>query len=156
MENLQDQQTVTDAPKLVVSEDMRSYFYQMAKWMNFLAIVGFAFTGLMVMSALTIGPAMSTNPQLAAMMGTMGSVGGAVLTVFFLILAFAIFYPSLLMFKYSVKAKLGVLFGEQASLDEAIGKLKSLFKYWGIIIIVYIGLYAFLIIAQVMGKVAVG
>ena len=141
--------------KLVVTEEMRSYIYEIAKWASFLAIVGFAFAGITILSAFTIGAVMNSNPQLLAMANTMGAAAGVVFTVMFLILAFAIFYPSLLMFKYATKAKIGVLYGDQASLDEAMSKLKSLFKYWGIITIIYLGFYALMIIATLMGKAAV-
>lgn len=151
MENTQEPAEVQDELKLVVSEEMRSYIYEIAKWASFLAIVGFVFTGIMIISAFTVGAAISTNPQMLAMASSMGPAASIVFTVLFLVMAFAIFYPSLLMFKYAVKAKLGVLYGEQTSLDEAMSKLKSLFKYWGIITIVYIGLYVLMIISTVMG-----
>lgn len=141
--------------KLVVTEEMRSYIYEIAKWASFLAIVGFAFAGITILSAFTIGAVMNSNPQLLAMANNMGAAAGVVFTVMFLMLAFAIFYPSLLMFKYATKAKIGVLYGDQASLDEAMSKLKSLFKYWGIITIIYLGFYGLMIIATLMGKAAV-
>jgi len=151
MENTEETTELQSELKLVVSEEMRSYIYEIAKWASFLAIVGFVFTGIMVISAFTVGAAISTNPQMLAMATTIGSAASIIFTVMFLLMAFAIFYPSLLMFKYSTKAKLGVLYGEQASLDEALGKLKSLFKYWGIITIVYIALYILMIISTVLG-----
>ena len=141
--------------KLVVTEEMRSYIYEIAKWASFLAIVGFAFAGITILSAFTIGAVMNSNPQLLAIANNIGTAAGVVFTVMFLILAFAIFYPSLLMFKYATKAKIGVLYGDQASLDEAMSKLKSLFKYWGIITLIYLGFYALMIIATLMGKAAV-
>jgi hypothetical protein len=152
MENIEEEVTAAQ-PTLVVSEEIRSYLYDMAKWANFLAIVGFVFTALVALSALTIGSAMATNPEVAAMIGKMGNAGGVVFTVFCLAYAFAIFYPSLLLFKYSAKAKLGVLYGEQDSLNDAMGKLKSLFKYWGIITIIFISLYALLILSSVLAQV---
>lgn len=155
MEEKELKEVTQSEVKLVVTEEMRSYFYEIAKWASFLAIVGFAFAGITILSAFTIGAVMNSNPQLLAMANTMGAAAGVVFTVMFLILAFAIFYPSLLMFKYAAKAKIGVLYGDQASLDEAMSKLKSLFKYWGIITIVYLGIYALMIIATLMGKAAV-
>ena len=155
MENQEEiVQEVHETPKLIVTEEMRSYIYEIAKWASFLAIVGFVFTGLIVLSAFTAGAMIATNPQLAMMFGKMGAAGSIVLTIMCLIYAFIIFYPSLLMFKYSTKAKLGVLYGEQENLDVAFGKLKSLFKYWGILMIVVIGLYLLLIISTVVGGVA--
>ncbi|RZL50784.1 MAG: hypothetical protein EOP00_02540 [Pedobacter sp.] len=151
MENTEEATQVQHDLKLVVSEEMRSYIYEIAKWAGFLAIIGFVFTGITIISAFTVGAAINSNPQLLAMAATMGPAASIVFTIAFLIVGFAIFYPSLLMFKYATKAKLGVLYGEQASLDEAMGKLKSLFKYWGIITIIYIGFYVLMIIATIMG-----
>ena len=146
-ETIQQQQ-----PQLIVSEDMRSYIYDMAKWANFLAIVGFVIVGFLILTSFTIGSAMSTNPELAAAMSTsrLSPIG---ITIFCLVYAFAVFYPSLLMFKYAAKAKFGVLYGEQASLDEALGKMKSLFKFWGIITIVLLSLYIIFIVIGILTAV---
>lgn len=137
-------------PQLIVTEDMRSYLYDMAKWASFLAIVGFVITGFMVLASFTIGAAMSTNPELAKLLAssTLSPVG---FTIFCLIYALAIFYPSLLLFKYAVKAKQGILYGEQDSLNDALNNMKSLFKYWGILTFIGIILYIVLVILQAIG-----
>lgn len=147
MEHLEETNEQANIPQLVVSEDMRSYLYDIAKWANFLAIVGFVITGLLIVTSFTIGAAMSTNPELSKLLST-SALSPIGFTLFCLAYAFAVFYPSLLLFKYSSKAKQGVLYGEQASLDEAFGKMKSLFKYWGIITIIGIGLYVMLIVLK--------
>lgn len=140
-----------EEPQLVVSEEMRSYLYDMAKWAGFLAIVGFVFTGLMIVGAFAFGAALGTDPQLIASNSPLASLGSLGFTILCLVYAFAIFYPSLLLFKYSSKAKLGILYGDQGSLNEALSKLKSLFKYWGILTIVFVSLYLVLLISTVMG-----
>ena len=152
MENQEETNEIPQETKLVVSEEMRSHFYEIAKWANFLAIIGFVVAGFTIISAFTVGAVISTNPQMSAMASKMGPGASVAFTIAFLIVAFAIFYPSLLLFKYATKAKLGVLYGEQASLNEAMGKLKSIFKYWGIITIIYIGLNIFMFLAQMAGK----
>lgn len=149
MENLEEPNEPANIPSLIVSEDMRSYIYDTAKWANFLAVVGFVIAGLMIVTSFTLGAAMSTNPELSKLLST-SALSPIGFTIFCLVYAFAIFYPSLLLFKYSSKAKLGVLYGEQASLDEAFSKMKSLFKYWGIITILFISLYILLIIFSVV------
>ncbi|MEJ5994188.1 hypothetical protein WG904_07105 [Pedobacter sp. Du54] len=137
-------------PTLIVTEDMRSYIYDTTKWTNFLAIFGFVVSGFLVLTAFTIGPAMTTDPKLAEAMAA-SKLSPVVLTISCLIFAFAVFYPSLLLFKYTSKAKLGVLYGEQASLNEAFGKIKSLFKFWGIITLIGSLLYVMLIILTAIG-----
>ncbi|TCC89393.1 hypothetical protein EZ428_16995 [Pedobacter frigiditerrae] len=141
---------------LAVTEEIRSYIYETAKWASFLAIVGFVLTGLLVVCAFMFGAIMSSSPELALMTGELAKAGSAVITIVFLIYAFAIFYPSLLMFKYANKAKVGILYGEQDSLNEAMGKMKSLFKYWGIITIIILSLYIITIVGAVLGNSAAG
>ena len=153
---MEENQEINEQPVLVVTEEIRSYIYETAKWATFLAIVGFVLSGIMVLCAFLFGALISSNPQFAAMAGELAKAGSAVLTVVFLMYAFAIFYPSLLMFKYASKAKLGILFGEQASLNEAMGKMKSLFKYWGVVTIVIMSLYIITIVGALVGGNAVG
>ncbi|MNR50312.1 hypothetical protein D3C85_1698170 [compost metagenome] len=57
------------------------------------------------------------------------------------------------MVRYAAKAKQGVLYGEQASLDEGIAKLKSLFKYFGVLAIIFIGLYLLTLVSAVVGGI---
>ncbi|MFI5453668.1 DUF5362 family protein [Pedobacter sp. UC225_61] len=152
MENLEETNETPEQNNLVVSEEMRSHLYEIAKWAGFLAIVGFVFTGMMVIGAFTIGAAMNSSPEIMLMAGQMGRFGSIFFTVICLVYAFAVFYPSLLMFKYSSKAKQGILYGEQNSLNDALSKLKSLFKYWGILTIICISLYALLIISSIMAS----
>jgi len=156
MENLEEVPAGEEQINLIVTEEMRSYIYEMAKWASFLAIVGFVFTGVTIIFALTVGAATNTSPELTAMLGQLGAAGQVALTIIFLVLAFIIFYPSLLLFKYANKAKYGVLYGEQVSLNEAFAKLKSLFRFWAIITILYIGLNILAFLSTVMTKVAAG
>jgi hypothetical protein len=145
MENTAENQETEQAPGLIVTEDMRSYIYETAKWANFLAIVGFIISALMVLFAFSAGATMGTNPGLAALFKSQ-VLSPAVFTFFMLLYALAIFYPSLLMFRYAGRAKLGVLYTEQDSLSEAMAIMKSLFKYYGILVIIVISLYLILII----------
>ena len=151
MQNIEGQEEGTAQPQLIVTEEIRSDIYDVAKWANFLAIIGFLIAGFMVLAALTVGAAMTTNPEIAKMLGPIAGVGTGAITVVFLAYGLAIFYPSLLMFKYSKQAKLGVLYGEQESLNDAFSKLKSLFKYWGVIVLIFIGLNLFSILAKLFG-----
>lgn len=151
MQNIEEQQEVNSHPQLIITEEIRSYIYDVAKWANFLAVVGFVIAAFMLLAALTIGTAMNTNPQVAAMMGTLGNVGSTAITVVFIAYGLAIFYPSLLLSKYARKTKIGVLYGEQESLNESFSALKSLFKYWGVIVIILIGLNLLSVFTKAFG-----
>ena len=151
MQDIEEQEEINSQPQLIVSEEIRSYIYDVAKWAHFLAIIGFIIAGFMLIAALTVGPAMTSNPEIAKMLGAMGSVGTGAITFVFIAYSLAIFCPSLLLYKYSSKAKQGVLYGEQESLNDAFSKLKSLFKFWGVIVIIFIGLNLLSVFSRFLG-----
>lgn len=151
MQNIEEQEDNNSYPQLVITEEIRSYIYDVAKWANFLAVVGFVIAAFMILAALTIGTAMNTSPEVAAMMGAMGKIGSTAMTIVFIAYGLAIFYPSLLLSRYARKTKIGVLYGEQESLNESFSALKSLFKYWGIIVIILIGLNLLSVFTKAFG-----
>ncbi|MCX2429286.1 DUF5362 family protein [Pedobacter sp. GR22-10] len=131
--------------KLVVTEEMRSYLYDITKWAKFLSIVGFVFSAMMVLISFSIPSMIAGNPMLAKQLGTLGQGSSTAITIVYLFLGLFYFYPSLLLFRISNQGKQGVLFGNQESLNSAIQHVKSLFKFWGIITITVIVGYFLLI-----------
>lgn len=140
-------------PQLIVTENMRSYLYDMAGWTKFLGIVGFIFSGLMVLVALSMGAMFGTLSQMRGM-EMYSALGSGVLTFVLLFYALLFLYPSLMLFSYSVKAKQGVLYGDQLSLETSISKLKSFFKFYGIMMIIAIAFYILIFLFAVVGSMA--
>jgi len=143
-------QSEEEVDALWISEDVRSYIYDMAKWARFLSVVGFVFSAMIVLSAFSTGAFMTGlaasspgNPLLA-----LGATG---LTVIYLLVGLLQFYPSFLLYKFSTAAMQAVLFADQEGLSIAMGKLKSFFKFWGILTIVFLVFYILAIVAAVMG-----
>ncbi len=140
-------------PELKVTEEIRSYLYEMTKWANFLAIVGFVIAGFLLIIAFTIGGAVKTNLQQAVVLGLLGNVKErALIIVFLIIYAFVILYPSMLLFKFSKQGKLGILYGEQEALNQSLAKIKSLFRYYGIIAIIFIVQSLLIALGTLFGK----
>ncbi|UKT64789.1 DUF5362 family protein [Pedobacter mucosus] len=150
MEEFEEQEPVE--VKLIVSEEMRSYIYDITKWTKFLSIVGFVFSAMLVLISLSVGALLSSNPELSKQLGPLAAGGSTILTIIYLIMALVFFYPSLLLSKFSKKSKQGVLFGDQESLNDAILNLKSLFKFWGIAAIIII--VGYFILNILVGSVA--
>lgn len=141
------------AIQLVVTEDIRSYLYDMSKWTKFLSILGFVFTAFLVMFAFGSGAFIQVlakvspgNPFLA--------MGTGFVTIYFLLIALLYFYPSLLMFRQSNATQKAVLYGDQASLSVAMSSLKSFFRFWGILMIVIIVFYGLAIVSFLLGGAA--
>lgn len=145
MEEFEEQQV--QEVKLIVTEEMRSYIYEATKWTRLLAIIGFIVSAFLIIGSFGIGAAITANPAMLAQLGPLAGIGAIGITVFYLILALLYFYPSLLLFRFSNKGSHGILYGEQASLNDAMLNLKSLFKFWGIAtIVMIIGYLSFIMI----------
>ncbi|MDQ1139640.1 DUF5362 family protein [Pedobacter agri] len=148
------EQQKAEEVKLVVTEDMRSYLYDITKWAKFLSVVGFVISVFIIVAAFSIPALVNSNPALATQMGQLGTSGATIITVIYFVMGLLLFYPSILLNRVANKGKQGVLFGDQENLNQAISNLKSLFKFWGIVTIAIIVFY-FLMIFLVGAGMAV-
>lgn len=139
---------------LWISEDVRSYLYEAAKWTKFLAIVGFVFAGMTAIGAFGAGAVINSISAVSPNNPIM-KLGAAGLTIMYLLLALFEFYPSFLLYRFAAATNQAVLYGDQQSLSVAMSKIKSFFKFWGIITIIFVAFYAIMIIFMAVVGVAV-
>ncbi|WP_316822766.1 DUF5362 family protein [Pedobacter gandavensis] len=141
MEEFEETQTdQAEIETLIITEDMRSHIYETAKWAKFLSIVGFVGCVLMILLALTMPVVMESLNKLGK--NTLGNGSVATTTATYLITGILYFYPSLMLFKYANSAQQAVLYMDQESLEEATAKMKSLFKFVGIMTICTLAILA--------------
>jgi hypothetical protein len=134
---------------MVITEDIRSYLYDTAKWTKFLSVMGFVFTALIAMFAFGAGTFVSVLGKMSPG-NPLAAMGAGFITVYFLVMALIYFYPSLLLFKHSNSIKKAVLYGDQESLSDAMLNLKSFFKFWGVLFIVIIAFYFLAVVMAVI------
>lgn len=82
-------------------------------------------------------------------MGVAAGLGG-IMTVVYLLVALISFFFALYLFQFGTRIKSAVASYDVDELTNALGKLKSFFKLWGIITIVYIAFTVLYIIAAVV------
>lgn len=148
MENQEFTETNTEenlTPQLMITENMRSYLYDMAKWAKLIGIAGIFFSASMIIMALNMKSTLLKSPELASLPAV-----GPALSMMFIIYALVLLYPSILLLKYANKANEGVLYGNQDNLEEAISSLKSLFKFFGILAVIGIAFNFISIFSQLM------
>jgi hypothetical protein len=145
MEENDQQEELGQDEQLVITEDIRSYIYESARWTKFLAVVGFVLSAFTVIGAFGAGAFLD---QMATLQpgNPLLQLGPGFITVLFLAVALLYFYPSLLLFSYSSAAKAAVLYANQEGLNIAMSKLKAFFKFWGILMMVLISFYVVLIL----------
>lgn len=137
-----ENQIIDDSFGLSLNDQMRSYIQEIARWANFLAIVGFIGLGFMVLGGLF------ASVMLTSMGSELGGLGisGGLISLIYIVVALVAFIPLRYLFVYANKAKSALRSGSDAELTEAFMNLKSYFKFVGIMTIVAIGLYAVLLL----------
>jgi len=130
-----------------LSEEALYYLQTGAKWAKFLAIVGFVGCVIMVLVGLFAGSLFSslssTMPSYSS--GITQSMG-AFMSVFYVAFALLYFFPSLYLYQFAKFTQKAIMFSNSHDITSALGKLKSFFKFIGILIIVIISLYMLIII----------
>lgn len=155
MENFEEAESVEESgeeqEQLVVTEEIRSYIYETAKWTKFLSIVGLVLAVFMALAAFSANAIIETitattpgNP--------LAQMGSAFIMVYFLCISLMLFYPSFLLFKYANAATTAVLYADQENFTIAMKKMKSVFKFWGIMTIIVLAMYILSLLLVIVAK----
>jgi len=143
-----EQPTPEKFPVLILDDTAKYFLQSAAKWANFLGIVGFILTGLIVLVALFIGSIISMIAKLQPTPMPMGF--GGFLTIIYLFIAAFYFFFSLYLYQFGARIKDGILFYNQMQVTAGFEKLKSFFKLWGITTIIIMALYVLIIIGVII------
>lgn len=147
---------------MVLSADAKYFLHTAGKWANFLSILGFIFTGLIVLLAFFVGTLMGFisrfNPA-ASPESTIATTGvSGVVTVVYLGIGVLYFFISYYLNRFAIYIKRGVVFNSSGDATKAFQNLKSHYKLIGIIAIIAISIYVlafiFIIIAAASGILA--
>ena len=145
---------------LLVTSEMKNYLLEAAKWAKFLAIVGFVFIGLLVRGAFTFGSIISTLMGGMGNSSAMGASGfaaggaGIIMTVYFLLIALLYFFPCLYLYQFATRTQNAIRANLEFDLAYAFSRLKSFFKFIGILFIIILAFYALGVVAMLIGFAA--
>jgi len=119
-----------------------------AKWANFLAIIGFIFTGIMAIAAFSIGT-LFTTMMAGTPVGLIIGGMGVTVTIFYLIVAAICFILNLFLYQFAARTQKAFIHDDSSLLDSGIHRLQSYFKMIGIMVIIELGLFVLCIIATI-------
>ncbi|GET33460.1 hypothetical protein PbJCM13498_23230 [Prolixibacter bellariivorans] len=137
---------------ITLSEVALHHIKQTAKWAQFLAIIGFVGTALIVVAGLFMGTVMSSLSQLGG--SEMAKFPAAWLSAIYIILGGVYFVPSWFLYKFSTETRTALLGNDEGVLTEALSNLRRTFKFLGIMTIIIIGLYVLVFVGLVVGAAA--
>jgi len=125
------------------------YLTEAAKWGKFLGVIGFILCGLLIITGLLAGTLFATSmSQVDSELGSMGVIGTTFFTVLYIVVALFYLFPSLYLFNFASKMRTALINNDQVSLNAAFKNLKSCLKFWGILFIIVLCIYA---VAFVLG-----
>jgi len=137
---------------LILTTEGQSYLVTAGKWATFLGVLGFIFSAIILLFALSVGSIIArvaTLQPFNPMLGQLAGFGGFI-TGFYILLDLVNFFFALYLFQFGQKVKAGVSFQDPLHLAAGLGKLKSFFTLWGVVTIVAIVLNVVAVIGVVI------
>jgi hypothetical protein len=136
--------------KLNIEPSILEYLSETARWGKFLSILGFIMCGIMVLAGMVLPSMMSKlNAMGMGQVNLFGSFGIGMMLFIYVIIAIIYFFPCLYLFLFSRDMKSALASDDQFKLTESFRNLKRLFKYIGILTIVFLSFYALAIIGGI-------
>jgi Family of unknown function (DUF5362) len=138
---------------LQLSNEIRGYLSETARWAKFISIVMFVFTGLVALIAIFGGSIMGS---LGAAMGQSGAglamMGGVGIFIIYGLIAVLLFFYAWYLYKFATQMKVALAGSDQDALVSSFSNLKSYYKLAGIVMLIGVIFYGiFFVIAIIAG-----
>ncbi len=143
-----------------ITSRTKDYVAKAGPWAKFLGILGFIVTGLFVL--LSIGLIIFSGWMPAALGQSMPFLGDAfgaaraAIGVVYLLSSLLFFFPSLFLVNCGAASRRYRLGGDPADLERFMLGIKKLAKFFGIVAIVVIAIYAVVFLVMIISAVATG
>lgn len=135
---------------LTIDQVTKTNLYETAKWARFLAIVGFVFLVIMIISGVMVSITLSRFEGMSGS-GGFGGVAGPSVAMLYIIFAAIAFFPLLYTLRFANRMQGALNGNDQALLNASFQNLKVCFRYLGIITIISIVLFALSLIFSIAG-----
>ena len=135
---------------VVLPPEALAYLRESGRWASFLSVIGFIFCGIFLIIALFIGTVFSYLGRISPAYSNFPQGGFGIVSVFYIGLDVLYFFFPFYLYRFADRIKKGVVFNDSFNVTEALRNLKSFFKLWGIFTIIFVGLYALILIIVVI------
>jgi hypothetical protein len=142
--------TTGEASEMLITFEAERYLREAGKWAGFMGSAGFVFSILTIVSAFSVGSMVGKLQQTYGA-GLDAKALSSGLSFMYFLFGVLIFVPSLYLYQFGGALKQGFDYGDQVNLDLAFQKLKSYFRFFGILIISFIVFYFLVLIGTLAG-----
>jgi hypothetical protein len=126
---------------LQVDQAAITYLRDAAKWARFLAIAGFIFCGFFVLAAILFATVFATMFNTLGSSSLYGGLGGGFIGAVYIAIALVNFFPCLYLYNFGRRTKIALLNNDQEQLNVSFKNLRSLFRFFGVLMIICIGFW---------------
>jgi hypothetical protein len=122
---------------------IKTHLFETAKWGRFLAIVGFVMCAIIVIAGIVFMVNYDDYTSRSYRRYNESSVEGlgAAGLVMYIIVAVLYFFPALFLFRFSNQMKTALMTDDQSTLTTSFQNLKVLFRYMGVLMIIFLALF---------------
>jgi hypothetical protein len=117
-----------------LNDQSKNYLLEIARWATILSIIGFIVIGLLVLVSFSAGAILAESPY-----SELG-ISPQILSVTYLIIAGVYFIPIYFLYQFGIKTKNAIVNNDTDLLTFGLKKLKSHYKFIGIVMIIAFGL----------------
>lgn len=132
-----------------LDERSRAYLLETTRWTKFLSILGFIGVGLMILGLFAM---MLMGSALTAFGGGMAAFGMIGFTIFFVLVIALYVYPIYALWKFTTNMKSGLNSNNQELITEGFRYQKNMYRYMGILAIIFMSFYLLGIIFGGLGS----
>ena len=145
-----EETTFQENEKMYLSQEAQGFLKETAKWAYFMSILGFIGIGFMVVLALFIGTIFSALNNMSGAMNPMMGIGTGFISGMYLVIALVYFFPIYYLFQFSSKMKKAFKSNDTDLINSSFEYLKSHYKFVGIVALVFVVLYALIILFSIL------
>jgi uncharacterized membrane protein len=142
-------ESIQQVPILQVTPESVSYLATTAKWTKFLSVLGFVFSGFLLLAGVVLTVFFgSVGSQLES--SKLPFINSGFIGVIYLVIALIYIWPVIYLNNFSNYATRAVKSGNTEILTRALLNLKRLFKFMGILMIIMLVVYLIAIVAIIV------
>jgi hypothetical protein len=129
---------------------MVRYLREASPWLRFLGILGLIGGGLMALGGVVFAVLIVVIPDLA---GEFGVIGGGFLGVLYVVLGLLSLFPAKFIYTFGSKIRTYTQSNSERDLEDAFKSNRSLWKFCGILAIVYLAIIPLTLIGVAVAAV---
>ncbi|TPG40163.1 hypothetical protein [Flavobacterium pectinovorum] len=146
-----EETSVFEKFELQLDQTARDFLKETAKWAYILSIIGYVGIGLMLLLAVFAGSIFSSMGSAMPGMGGLGGSFGIIMAFVYVFIAAIYFFPIYYLNKFAVNAKRAFRDNDSEALTNALGYLKSHYKFIGILMLAIMVLYGLIFVVAILG-----